>query len=395
MRDERDSAFFPKNASTGAFTLVEMLVASAVLVIILSIVFALTSQVSSVWRSSTSRIQTFQEARAGFEAMTRRIGQATLNTYYDYYQNVSGTYVLRTTGNASTFVPSTYDRNSDLHFICGQEKTLLAGSSLATIATQTHAVFFQSPQGYSVTYPKLTSSLNACGYFLQFDDAASTIPTYVKSAPSYKARYRFRLMEMLQPSENLGVYYWPALGGVNDWFVNNAAANSRVLAENVIALVILPRLPATQDTSATGSALAPNYTYDSRIPLGDTSDPYWPTATPAFPPDSFGAINSSGTTVNATRHHQLPPILHVIMVIIDEPSAIRLQGASTAIPTAINFSALTPPLFTDATKLNVDLQSVQDICNAKSGNLTGNTLRLNYRIFDADVIMRDAEWSNN
>jgi uncharacterized protein (TIGR02599 family) len=385
MRGVRESVSLSKRHAARAFTLVELVVAIAILLIILLVVFELTAQISQVWRSSTSRIQTFQGARAGFEAMTRRLGQATLNTYYDYYQNASGTYTLRTTANAATFVPSVYDRVSDLHFISGQATTLLASSPTA-ITTQTHAFFFQAPLGYSVTYQKLDNALNACGYYLQFDAATSSIPTYITSAPTYKPRYRFRLMEMLQPTENLGVYFWPSTGGVNDWFVNNAASNSRVLAENVIALVLLPKLPTSEDS--TGTALAPNYNYDSRIPLGATSDPYWASASPSFPPDSF--TTSTGTI---TRHHQLPPLMHLVMIVIDEPSAIRLQGTSTTVPAAINLS--TKNLFTDATKLASDIQSVEDICNAKSGNLTGNTLHLNYRIFESDVIMRDAQWSND
>ncbi len=390
MRDEHDSECFPKRQSTSAFTLVEMLVSSAVLIIILAIVFTIITEIGQIWKSSNNRIQTFQEARAGFEAMTRRVGQATLNTYYDYYQKVGSNYSIRTTANSATFVPNTYDRVSELHFISGQAKTLLGGSP-TTVTTQTHGLFFQAPLGYSVTYPRLDNSLNASGFYLKFDDGASFVPDYIKTAPSYKARYRYRLMEMLQPTETLGVYF----GNPNDWFANNAVSNSRVLAENVIAMIILPKLPPSQDTSTNGTAMAPTYNYNSRIGLGQTSDSSWTTASPTFPGDQFSATTASGTTLNLTRHNQLPPVLHVIMVVIDEPSALKLQGTATTVPKAIDFATLTPTLFSDATKLTADLQAVEDICNAKSGNLTDNTMRLNYRIFDSDVIIRDSQWSNN
>ncbi len=252
------------------------------------------------------------------------------------------------------------------------------------ITNQTESVFFQAPTGYSVTYQQLDNSLNACGYFLQFSSGSSSVPNYIANSPGYKPRYRYRLMEMMQPTENLGVYY----GAATDWFVNNVAANSRILAENVIALALLPKLSPSDDPS--GTALAPKYNYDSRIGLGVTTDVNWSGAS-TFPPDSFTATSLSGTTTTLTRHSQLPPLMHVVMIVIDEPSAIRLQGNSTTVPSAINFSTL----FTDATKLTADIQSVEDVCNAKSGNITGNTVRLNYRIFTSDVIMRDAKWSNN
>jgi uncharacterized protein (TIGR02599 family) len=387
MLDARiSSSFSSRKPRLASFTLIEMLVTCALLVIVLGIILQLTTQVNKVWSSSNSRIQTFQEARGGYEAMTRRIGQSTLNTYYDYYENSGGSYFLRTTNNAATFVPSTYDRVSDLHFISGQATSLL-GATSPKISTQTHAVFFQAPLGYSVAYQKLDDALNACGYFLEFDDASSFIPTYIKNSPGYKARYRFRLMEMLQPTENLGVYD----GAENDWFVTNAASNSRILAENVIALVLQPKLQPSEDP--TSAALAPAYNYNSRIPLGATSDTNWSSASPMFPPDSFTTTTVTGSTVTLTRHNQLPPLMHVVMIVIDEASAIRLQGNSTSVPSAINLTGT--PLFTDATKLTNDIQSVEDICNAKAGNLTGNTLPLNYRIFSSDVIMRDAKWSNH
>jgi hypothetical protein len=202
-------------------------------------------------------------------------------------------------------------------------------------------------------------------------------------------------MEMLQPTESLGVYF----GGPNDWFVNNAVntaanVNSRIVAENVIALVLLPELPPSQDSSGPpGTALAPNYNYNSRVGLLAASDAEWPGANPSFPVDSFTATSSSGTT-SGTRHHQLPPLMHVVMIVIDEPSAIRLQGNSITVPTAINLAAINPPIFTSAANLATDIVSVQKICNATAGNLTSNKMPLNYRIFNSDVILRQAKWSN-
>jgi uncharacterized protein (TIGR02599 family) len=387
--------FFPK-----AFTLVELLVATALLVMVIAIVVQITNQVSRIWRSSASMIQSFQEARAGFEAMSRNVSQATLNTYFDYYndQNQPRT-LMNTAAELAAFTPKIYDRNSDLHFISGQARTILNTAKDGdgnTIATQTHAAFFQAPLGYAVgeDYRKLNNALNACGYFLQFDDAASTIPDHVKNAPGYKPRYRNRLMEMLQPTENLAIYD-PAAVPDSDWFVKNACANSRIIAENVIALALLPKLASREDDpnkAGKGVSLAPNFNYNSRIPLNAPSDPAWSGATPPFPSDVFTAHPVAGSPYIASRHAQLPPIMRVVMIVIDEPSAALLQGSAHTLPYAIDLSAT--GLFTDAGKLDDDVQAVEDICNAKPGNLTGNTLRLTYRVFNSDIIIRGAKWSN-
>lgn len=384
-----------------AFTILELLVASVVFVIIVGVVLNFTDQTSKIWRGASAKIQAFQEARAGFDSMTRNLAQAMLNTYYDYYDasNVPRSSLIGQAALAA-FVPAKYDRMSDLHFISGQASTLLADSN-PKVKTQTHAIFFQAPKGYSVAREGLNTSLNACGYFLQFDDGAASVPDFIANSPSFRKKWRFRMMEMSQDSEELGVY--KPLAGANDWFVgtatsnsaNSGAPNSRMIAENVIALVLLPALPDRQDDpkgNTKGVSLAPYYNFNSRVPLGSGGDSAWSGASPPFPGDSFTAAGSDGKNRTMTRHHQLPPVVRAIMVVIDEPSAARLQGDSTTVPPAIDFSAA--GLFLDASKLAEDLQAVEDICNAKPGNLTGNTQKLNYRVFSTDIIMRQAKWSN-
>lgn len=394
-RTQRARDFSRPGKNPDGFTLIEMLVACALLIVVVGLVLKLTNQTSVVWRDSNSRIQAFQEARAGYEAMTRKLSQATLNTYYDYYNSSNEARVQVPAASLAAFEPVTYDRISDLHFICGQSATLLQGSTPA-ITTQTHAVFFQAPLGYSVAYTKLGNALNACGYFLQFDDAQASVPDYVKNSPGYKPRFRWRLKEMMQSTEELAIYAGPATGsGLNDWFVKNAAGNSRVLAENVIALVLLPKLSSRDDDpsrTGKGVSIAPNFNYNSRISLGAISDAFWSTASPAFPPDKFNAYPSKGGTTAASRHHQLPPLLRVVMVVLDEPSAMRLQGTATSVPAALDLASAN--LFRDASLLDDDIKAVEDICNAKSGNLTGNRQKLGYRVFSSDLIMREAKWSN-
>jgi len=379
----------PESHHPRAFTLVEMLVSLALLAIIVGVVIQMTDQTSSLWRSSAMRIQAFQEARAGFESMSRNLSQATLNAYYDYY-DASNTPRKNLGGAAlASFAPATYDLISDLHFVSGQAATLLPPGDTG-ITTQTHAVFFQAPLGYSAFYPQLNNALNACGYFLQFDDASTMVPVHVRDTPGYQPRYRFRLMEMSQRTETLTVY---APGKAqNDWFRQHALGNSRVIAENVIAFVLLPRLPSREDlptAAGRGVSLAPNYNYNSRVPFGASTDPAWPAASPPFPPDGFTAYPITGSTAERKRHDRLPPLMRVVMIVIDESSAVRLQGGSTTPPAAIDLAQTN--LFTDASRLDDDIRAVEDICNARPGNLTGNTQRLTYRVFSTDLIMRDAK----
>ncbi len=103
--------------SPAAFTLVELLVSMVLLILIVAIVLQMSDQTGKIWHDSASKIQSFQDARAGFEAMTRKLSQATLNTYYDYYDAKNRPRKSLTGSDLVNFTPSRYDRISDLHFI--------------------------------------------------------------------------------------------------------------------------------------------------------------------------------------------------------------------------------------------------------------------------------------
>ena len=72
---------------TAAFTLVEVIVASGIVVVIMGVLLAMTDQTQRLVKSTSSKVEQFQDARVGFEALTRRLSQATLNSFWDYQYN--------------------------------------------------------------------------------------------------------------------------------------------------------------------------------------------------------------------------------------------------------------------------------------------------------------------
>src|SRR5690606_10668269 len=125
--------------------------------------------------------------RNAFTAITRQLSQATLNTYYDYLLD------------PDTGIPTRYIRQSDLHFVAG--KDLIANQ-------QTHAVFFQAPLGYTTAapYSDMDTLLNASGFFLMRGTDQER-PAFLNTLPnSPPDNVRFRLMQFLQPAENLSIY---------------------------------------------------------------------------------------------------------------------------------------------------------------------------------------------
>ncbi|MCE9611795.1 MAG: Verru_Chthon cassette protein C [Chthoniobacter sp.] len=359
------------------FTLVEVMVSTAILMLLLIILFAVTNQTSNSLRYTRGKIEQFREARAAFETITSKVSQATLNTYWDYGFDSSG-------------LPSRYERRSELRFISGQQKDLLGtgtgGSRLS------HAVFFHAPLGLvdaaSPQYHGLEGLLNIWGYYVELNSDKNFRPAFINSAPvKPPERFRFRLMELMLPSERLSTYGYTTgiSGGIpsavsyqgKDWFrdaVSGTPAASRPVAENIVALIVTPRLSKRDEQEIKGSSteldtspLAPRYTYDSALTMNDgqtTSDP------------------------RTNPKNQLPPILQITMVAIDEVSAARLNLTATS-GDVFKLSNK----FADTSKYTKDL--VINPTGAVDASLENALIskRVSYRVFTTNVPIRAAKWS--
>jgi len=328
-------------SNRAAFTLVEMLVAMVLFAMIMLVILAITQTTGNAWRDSRSKVDAFQGARQAFEKMTRSLSQATLNTYYDYF-DASG--ARRTEANRLSFTPATYGRYSDLHFISG--KSLVPGQV-------THSLFFQTPTGYAndTQYQTMDTLLNACGFYIVHGQD-SLRPAFLDSLPNAPANdTRFRLMQFLQPSEQLTVY--SSSSGAN-WFQSPLAGNSspvEQLAANMIAFVVLPRKSTGDAAQSAGNLLSTDYEYDSR---------------------AAGASAS----VQSPTYNQLPPLIEIILVAIDEKSARRMEEQNLQIP---------PSLFSQAPMIESDLVTLENFLNQN---------RLVYRTFRTMVPLRNSKWSS-
>ena len=351
-----------------------------VVLILLLVLVSITDATSRTWKSTTSKVEQFREARTAFDAMTRRLSQATLNTYWDY-------------DNAN--VPTQYLRRSELRFISGPvggTNGLLPGAT----APSSHAVFFQSPLG-SVSAANTTNDaaldtlLNTVGYFVDFGNDRLQRPAFL-TQQTVPYRYRFRLMEMVEPSDSLSLYKYTSgyvdpsattlvtknstytartwyTDPLGTFFSNPTATTTlpiRSIADNIIALVILPKLSPADQAAATppydATSLAPAYLYDS----SNTGA-------------AAGASGTAGGDLNSKS--QLPPLVQITMVAVDEPSFKRYQTSTTR-PSPDPLFANSP--FTQAAQYSADLQALQTV-------LTTN--KLTYRVFTTDVSIKSAKWS--
>ncbi len=339
-------------SKVNGFSLIELMVSMGILSVLMLMMTALLDQVQKSWRYSESRISQFREARVAFDLITKNIGQASLNTYWDLNDEDEDGLV------------DGYFKTSELHFI-----TLDAGSLKASGEQQGvgHAVFFQAPLGFSTEYRNLNNLFNGRGYFAAFGSDRLYRPSFIKAAP----RYRFRIMEFRPPAESNQVF---EDGGqerkdhspqeFTEWYTQSLSVGTgsfeshlNPLADNIIALVISPRdalESASGSRDETYSKIAPDYNFDS-----NSDDP------------SFEGYSQ-----------QVPPLLRVTMVAIDEASAVRFENGAKM---PEEFRSATTGLFKSTRQYSDDIRKLTE---------TLNDQKINHKIFSSLVMLRSSKWGS-
>lgn len=351
---------------SSAFTLVELMVSVSIIVVLTGVLLGALSQMGTLWRKVSGKSEQFREATAAFETMTTRLAQATLDTHLEY-------------DNPSK--PTKYRRDSNLRFISGSAQSLV-GTPPAGCKQPTHAVFFQGPFGETAKpiYQPYENLLCTWGYFLEVGDERERLPDFLQDV--IQSRFRPRLHEFRQPTESNAIYRLTSVMAAQpysgrEWFQQPMVKNPRtatVIAENIVALVITPRLSPLDEKEVKGastdldsSPLAPAYEYDSS-PLGGSNK---------------GDSRHKDGRLNPV--HQLPPMLQVTMVAVDDMGSDKLGYAADNLdPLHLENKFKTSNEFSKDMLLVGGEDSVE-------GQLVAR--RINYRIFTTNVVIRGAKWS--
>lgn len=386
------SRFSPR----AAFSLIELMVSVAVLSMLLVIVFQMLEQMQKTWKRTRQTVSEFKDARNGFEEMGRRLGQATMNAYYGYqYAEVPLQGIRARYGQEII-------RQSELHFVCGPSTTLFGTARAEGQGSRPgHAVFFQAPFGFvydrdrqnkeRLQFEQLNNLLNAWGYFVQFNTDELDRPLFLntlRNAPAPRPRYR--LMEFRQPTEYLQVYKLnlremksPNQKKMYEWFteglfsVNSvwntqtkASTNDtffrtvRPIAENVVAMIILPREADSTSTNKKIEDLAPDYLYDTRR---------WQWSSP------------TAAIAKQTRH-QLPPILDVTFIAVDETSFSNYASRTGIVSVDEDPKLISDELFGKADKQIKDFEEIEKYLTE---------IGLDYRIFSTTIRLRESKWTDS
>jgi uncharacterized protein (TIGR02599 family) len=363
IRSKKEKNPLSKAGIYRAFTLVEVMVSMVVLAIMMMLIAQIIGTTQRSWRSASSRLSQFREARIAFDTITRNLRQATLNAYRDF-RYANGTNVPSTSSPSEA--PEGYMRISELAFVSGQAKDLVKGVPKASLSG--HAVFFQAPLGVTdpdtspkvggrPKYENLKHLLCGRGYFVQFGDDSNYLPFDLKSRLTVTSR--FRLMEYQPPAEKNTIY---DSTDKDDWF-DIDTAYLRPVSDKIIGLILSPRLASGDESISVGgvsqkpTSIAPDYSFDSR--------------------KKDGSGSAQG------MQHMLPPVVKVTMVALDDASMDQIaRGRNSKVSLEDINDAMGK--FDKASGYDSNLESLKR--KLSDG-------KVNYRIFEATVVIPASRWT--
>jgi uncharacterized protein (TIGR02599 family) len=277
------------------FTLVEVLVSITILTGIMLIVTEVISAAQRSWKLASARVGQFRESRLAFDTVTKNLRQAAIYAYHDFnWDSGIAANPLAMPGNPAI--------QADLSFFIGASETLFpaGGRNGAAWSAASNGVVFQLPAGYTQLpqYKPLKGLLNARGYTVQLSNDQDFVPQGLRSQLAPKVR--FRLVEFRPTTETNTLYTAP---GIADWDPTTplgAAAGGGgafvPLADNIIGFAVTPgwMAPGVTGVAAFG---------------GETEMMF----------EEYRSSGGVGAFV-----HEVPRVVRVTMVAIDEPSASRL-----------------------------------------------------------------------
>ena len=186
-----------KPRARASFTLLEALATLLILGLIMAALTHFMTSVDRSWKSAAT--DPFAEAEEAFETIAQNLSMATLEPYQDYADN-TGAFRASPTAAFTSYQTA---RRSDLDFVCGPSAGtggLLVSTGRVTAGS---GIFFVGPGGLTQTMAQtgMGHLFNALGYFVEFGGDTN--------APGFftgPARLRWRLKQVVQPTESLQVF---------------------------------------------------------------------------------------------------------------------------------------------------------------------------------------------
>jgi uncharacterized protein (TIGR02599 family) len=218
------------------------------------------------------------------------------------------------------------------------------------------------------------SLLNARGYAVRFGNDAEGRPPFL-GGYDIPVHWRYQLIEYRPPTERSEgggatfqgnmIYAKPTT-----WFQEDSEASTRVVADNILLLLLSPRVAESVATANQTSPwqIAPQYRYNSLDADNST--------------ESMDAVRvtADGKVYQGTQH-LLPPTVMVTLVVADEVTFQRWLARRGQHEVNLLGEAAAP--FKDAHYYDRDLELLKSYLTKE---------RVNFRVFSTSVALRNARW---
>lgn len=370
------------------FTLIELMLSVAILAVMVLMLTSVLSNMQNVVARSQAQVEEFEDARLAFESMARKLSQATLNSYWGYvYDNPT----------AANPTPKYYSRLSDLHYVQDGVKNLMPNAT-----GNGHGVFFQALLGDTDSSTTMGASiagmsdlLNCWGYYVDYGTDLTRRPTFMRTGMPLQLnpeRKRFRLMEFRQPAD-VSILFDPtfnigaktAKNDIYRWFrgpykngTGTTAEYSVPLADNILALVIVPYIYVTTGGTSTANSVTDtrkkqSYEYDTRL-------------------YQWRPSNSAQDVLSSKN--QPPAMLELTLIATDEKSYDRLVQREGAAGAETKIRDVFKGLLTTATNFAPDLNKPLENKTYEIDTIETrlNALDVHYKVFTTTVTLRASKW---
>jgi len=306
------------------FSLIEVLTSMAVLGLLMLLLSQIVSGTFSAWTRGRSQLEKFEQARAAMQTLQDRLADAVLTPYLEYQFDP-----------AAPTIPVAYEPQSALRFrVAPAAELFTAGPELSMSG---HGVSFTAMLGHEdfALRSRPSLALNACGFFVAHGEDLRGLPS-APAAAGLKPRQRFRLYHTCQPASQFAAYSeWH--DPLQPW----SSESAHPIAENIALLVLVPM---TDEETLVG---------------GDTYD-------------------------SSQHRHELPALLRVILLALDDRSAQRVEDAqlrTQLIPEGL-FRDLTTPA-----EVTADLERLRQHLDQSLG------LPIDYQIMDQLIALPPCQWN--
>lgn len=312
----------PSQTHRPGFSLIEVLTSMTVLGLLMLVLSQIVSGAFAAWTRGRGNMEKFQQARAAMQTLHDTLTHAVLSPHLEYRHDP-----------AAPTIPVAYEANSALRFRTGEAANLFAASPSLTL--KGHGVVFAATLGRDtlgqIEGPR--AALNECGFFVAHGDDRRWLPA---TAAGLKPRSRFRLYHSCQPASEFSAYHsW------HDPLAPLSTESARPVAENIALLVLAPM---TDENTLAGSG-----SYDS-----------------------------------AQHRHELPALLRVIMLALDERSAQRVEEAG------LSARLIPQGLFRDpSTPANIDA----DLERLRRHLDQSLNVPVDYHLFDQLIALPPCQWN--